>query len=272
MNHKRNQNASNENVTNLPNLTNETKDSEVFGDTKVIEESFGLKISDMAEQEKPVEKLLEYGADALSDAELLAIILRCGTKDMNAINLSQLILNSHPVYKGLAGLNFRDFSGLMTIPGVGKTKACQILALTEISKRISSQTVRRDTKLSSPDEIASYFMEQVRYLEKERVYAVYLNSNMDYLHRVLISEGSLDRSIVSPREIFLEAFKVSARYVVLLHNHPSGSPEPSDIDIVITAKIRKLGESLGIDLLDHIVIGDGIYYSFREHEEIWNKI
>ncbi|MCR5214783.1 MAG: DNA repair protein RadC [Eubacterium sp.] len=231
-----------------------------------------LKISDMAASEKPVEKLIEYGPDKLSDAELLAIILRSGTRDMNVITLSQLILNSHPVYKGLRGLNFRDVYNLMEIPGVGRTKACQIIAITEISKRITSEGVRESRGLHSSSDIADYFMEQVRYLGKERVYAVFLNSAMDYIHKILISEGSIDRSIVSAREIFHQALKVNARYVVLIHNHPSGNPNPSDMDILVTAKLKKLGDSLGVDLLDHIVIGDGIYYSFREHEEIWDKL
>ena len=231
-----------------------------------------LKISDMAIPEKPVEKLMEHGAASLSDAELLAIILRCGTRDMNVITLSQLILNSHPVYKGLRGLNYRDIYSLMDIPGVGKTKACQILALTEISRRIASETVRQSTEMNSPSDIADYFMEQVRYLTKERVYAVFLNSSMEYLHKILISEGSIDRSIVSARDIFHEALKVNARYVVVLHNHPSGNPEPSDMDILVTSRLYKLGESLGVDLLDHIIIGDGIYFSFKEHEEIWDRL
>ncbi len=224
-----------------------------------------LRVSEMAAAEKPVEKMMEHGPEVLSDAELLAIILRCGTKDMNVITLSQLILNDHPVHKGLPGLNYRTLQELQEIPGVGRMKACQIMAVTEISRRISSEGYRSKNNLDSTESIANYFMEKVRYLTKERVYAVYLNSNLDYIHQIKLSEGSIDRALVSPRDIFYEALKLNARYVVLLHNHPSGSTDPSEVDTLITMRIRDLGKDLGVDLLDHIIIGDGKYYSFRDN-------
>ena len=225
---------------------------------------YNLKISDMAENEKPVEKLMQSGPSVLSDAELLAIILRTGTNDISVINLAQSILNNHPVHKGLKGLNYQDVNMLMKIPGVGKVKATQILAITEISKRMSSEAAREHIRFDNADSVADYFMEECRYLQKERVYALFLNSANSLLHKHLISEGSVNRSIVSAREVFKEALHFDATHIVIIHNHPSGDVTPSDMDIMITKELYDLGEHMGIPIVDHIIIGDGIYTSLRE--------
>ena len=221
-----------------------------------------MMIADMAEHEKPVEKLIKYGPGTLSDAELLACILRTGTKDMNVITLSQLILNSGKAYKGLRGLNYQDYTDLIKISGVGNVKAAQLLALTEISRRMASQETEERVVFNSSESVADYFMEEVRYLEKERVYALFVDSANCIIHRVLISEGSINRSLMDPRELFKEALKANATSIILVHNHPSGNPEPSDLDIIVTKKIEELGNNLGIKLHDHIIIGNGVYESF----------
>lgn len=220
-----------------------------------------LRIADMVDYEKPIEKLKEHGAMCLSDAELLAIILRTGSKDMSVIELAQRILNDHPHYKGLHGLNYRHLNDLMKIPGVGKTKASQIIAMTEISRRMSSERRKENIRFNNSETVADYFMEQVRYLTKERLYAVFTSTNNEYLHKVLLSEGTVDRSLISPRELFIEALKADATGIILVHNHPSGDPNPSDMDIIITKEIKKLGEELRIPLLDHIIIGNKQYIS-----------
>ncbi len=225
-----------------------------------------LRIADMAEHEKPVEKLLKHGAEYLSDAELLAIILRTGDRDKSVLSLAQQILNSHPVYKGLNGLNYRHINDLMSISGVGKVKACQIMALNEISHRMSTERHEEKLTLSSSESVAEYFMEKTRYLTKERVYVLFESSSSECIHEVLLSEGSLDRALLSPRELFKEALKVNAASIILMHNHPSGDPEPSDIDIQNTIKLYKLGNEIGIPILDHIIIGDGIYFSMKDHD------
>ncbi len=227
-----------------------------------------LKIADMAEHEKPVEKLLRLGAEYLSDAELLAIILRTGDRDKSVLDLSQQILNSHPIYKGLNGLNYRHVNDLMSISGVGKVKASQILALNEISRRMSTERHFEKIKLDNPESVANYFMEKTRYLTKERVVALFESNSNECIHEVLISMGSLDRAILSAREIFKEALMANAASIILMHNHPSGNPEPSDIDIIYTKKLKKQGEEMGIPILDHIIIGDGVYYSMKEKEII----
>lgn len=225
---------------------------------------YNNRIADMADYEKPIEKLFNEGADKLSDAELLAIVLRTGNRNQSVISLSQLILDSHPVYKGLAGLNHRHVNEFMELHGVGRVKAAQLVAITEISKRISSVKAREKLTFSSVDSVADYFMEDMRYLGKERVYALLLANDNSMLHKILISEGSVDRCILTPRELFIEALRYNASNIIILHNHPSGNPEPSTADILLTERINNLGKELGIYLNDHIIIGDGIYYSMLE--------
>ena len=220
-----------------------------------------LRIADMIDYEKPIEKLKEHGAEKLSDAELLAIILRTGSREMSVIELAQMILNDHPRHKGLHGLNYRHLNDLMRIPGVGKTKASQIIALTEISRRMSSEKRKENICFNNPETVADYFMEQVRYLPKERLCAVFTSKSNEFLHQVILSEGTVDRSLISSRELFIEALKVDATGIILIHNHPSGDPDPSDMDILISKQIKKMGDELNIRLIDHIIIGDGIYKS-----------
>ena len=222
-----------------------------------------LRIADMASSEKPVEKLMEYGAEYMSDAELLAIILRCGTREMSVIQLAQLILNSHPVYKGLNGLNYMSLKDLTDIKGVGRTKASQIAALTEISRRMASRAFKSDVSLNDADSVAAYFMEKTRYLTTERVYALYMTSANSVIREVLLTTGTVNSSLISPREIFLEALKCDAVSVVIIHNPPSGNPEPSIEDVAVSKNIKKYGDDLGIKLLDHIIIGDKRFVSLR---------
>jgi DNA repair protein RadC len=228
-----------------------------IGDTEMN----NLRIKDMAKSEKPIEKMIEHGAEILSDAELLAIILRSGTSEMSVLNLSQLILNSHPVHKGLSGLNYRHINDLTEIPGVGKVKACQIIALTEISRRMSSEVFKDKICFESSETVADYFMEQLKYLTRERVYAVFTSTSGEMIYKIKLSEGSINRSIMSASELFKEALKVNATGIILVHNHPSGDPSPSEMDIQISQKIKKLGQELGIPLIDHVIIGKGTYFS-----------
>ena len=223
-----------------------------------------LRISDMAEQSKPCEKAILYGIGSLSDAELLAVILRSGNRDANAIHLAEQILNMHPVHKGLTGISFLSEEELMQHPGVGRVKAVQIRAVSELSRRIARENTRCGVRMFDPDSIADYFREEVRYLQKERVYALFFNHAGILLKALMISEGTVDRSLASPREIYLEALKTGATGVVLLHNHPSGDCEPSTTDLEITDQIERAGRIIGIRLLDHIIIGGSSHFSFAE--------
>lgn len=223
-----------------------------------------LRVVDMADNEKPVEKALMYGIDCLSDAELLSIIIKCGTKEHSAIQLAQLILNKDPVYKGIVGLNYLSLDDLTSIPGIGKMKAAQIIALTEISRRMSRNSFKDSLKLKDPKSIADYYMEKVRYLTREKVYVLYLSSALNLLSEEQISEGTIDRSLVSAGEVFKKALRFNASCIILIHNHPSGDPTPSEADISVTKKLIKTGEMLGIRVVDHIIIGDKKYFSIAE--------
>ena len=223
-----------------------------------------LRVVDIDDDEKPVEKALMYGVASLSDAELLAIIIKCGTKEHSAIQLAQMILNKDPVYKGLQGLNYLSLDDLTSISGIKKMKAAQIMAVTEISRRMSRNSFKDKLKLNDPKSIADYYMEKVRYLTREKVFVLYLSSSLNLLYEEQLSEGTIDRSLVSAGEVFKKALKINATCLILLHNHPSGDPTPSEADISITRKLIKSGEMLGIKVVDHIIIGDKNYFSIAE--------
>jgi len=223
-----------------------------------------LRIGDMAEQSKPCEKAMQYGVQVLTDAELLAVILRSGNRDENVIVLSERILNLDPLHPGLHGLNRLPMEKLLSLHGIGKVKAVQLKAITELSRRMSKEEARAGLSLNDPESIAQFFREDMRYLQKERVYAAFFNSAGGLIKEVLISEGTVDKSLITPREVFVEACECRAVTMVLLHNHPSGNLEPSRYDIYMTAHIYEIGEMMGIRLLDHIIIGGGTYFSFAE--------
>lgn len=146
------------------------------------------------------------------------------------------------------------------------TKACQIIALTEISKRISSEKFKSSLCLNDSQSVASYFMEKTRFLNKERVYALFMTASNSVIKEILVSSGSIDRSLLSVRDLLAEALKCDAVSMVILHNHPSGNPEPSLEDIAVSRNIMQAGEVLGIRLLDHIIVGDRVYVSLKERE------
>lgn len=223
-----------------------------------------VTISSFAKEEKPVERMYEYGPQVLSDAELLAVILRTGTSKQNVVELSQMILQAHPNVKGIASLPYFSMQELMELSGVGIVKASQILALAEISKRISRQNAKEHMRFNSPESIADYFMEDVRYLAQEKTFAPFLDSSNSIIYQKQLAEGSIRKCFMEPREIFLQALKWNAVSIIILHNHPSGYPEPSEADRRITERIEKLGNELGIHLLDHIILGNKRYFSFKE--------
>ncbi len=223
-----------------------------------------LRIRDMSDHSKPTEKAESCGIRALSDAELLAVILRSGTREENVIALAERLLTLDSIHPGLTGLNYLSLKELMQLPGIGRVKAVQLKALTELSRRMAKEETRGRVRLNDPSSIADFFREDMRYLTKERVYAVFFDTAGNLLKEAMISEGTVNCSLISPREVFLEALSCGAVSMVLLHNHPSGDPEPSSADLAVTRNIHKLGEMLGIKLLDHIIIGGSLYVSLTE--------
>lgn len=224
-----------------------------------------LKIKDLPMNERPYEKLEKYGAEALSDAELLAIIIKTGTKNETSVSLAQRILAKDEEGKGIAALHDFSLEQLRTINGIGKVKAIQIKAVMELSKRIAS-TFRKNGKITirSSSDVSRLLMEDMRHLKKEVFKVLLLNTKNHLMKQMNISVGSLNASIVHPREVFSEAVKTGCSSIIFVHNHPSGDPEPSLEDIDTTRKLVGAGEILGIKVLDHIIIGNGIYVSLRE--------
>lgn len=224
---------------------------------------------DKTVQEQPYEKCLLLGAKSLSDAQLLAVILRTGTAGLNATELASAILNlagDTDVENRLMGLHNLSVSELTAIKGVGQVKAIQIQCICELSRRIAKQTAATRLDFTSPDSIAKYYMEDLRHLEKEQLVLVMLDSQCRLIKDCVISVGTVNASLISPREVFMEALKHNAVSIVLLHNHPSGDCTPSRNDIHITTKINNAGEIMGIKLIDHIIIGDNKYTSLKEKE------
>ena len=215
--------------------------------------------------ELPYEKFLKYGPESLSEAELLAIILRTGTKDCNSVELGKKILDL-PVSpnKGLLGLHHISVEELKQIRGIGEVKAVKIKCIAELSMRMAKAKKEPLLKFDKPETVAGYFMEQLRHEEREKVILLCLDNKAQMLSQTVLSVGTVNASLVSPREIFQYALKMQAVYVLLLLNHPSGDPRPSRQDMEITERIIKTGELMDIPLLDHIIIGDNRYTSFKE--------
>lgn len=220
-----------------------------------------MTIRDMTLEERPREKMILNGANCLSDAELLAILIRTGTKELNAIQLGQAIIDKADNIRYLQDLTFEE---LKSINGIGQTKALQIKAALELANRIASYKPLK-YKIKNPWDIYKYYMESLRYQYKEIFKVVLLNTKNEIITDVDISIGTLNSSLVHPREVFREAIRRSSNKIILLHNHPSGNAEPSKEDKSITNRLKDCGELMGIEVIDHIIIGDGVYFSFKEN-------
>lgn len=220
-------------------------------------------MKDMLAEERPYEKCERFGAGSLTDIELLAVLLRTGTKGENSLELARKLL--YPAsgirQKGETHLQNWTKDDLLKIHGIGRVKAIQVLCLCELSKRLSQMNAREELDFSKPGTIAEYYMEDMRHRKQEYMKLLMLNSKSRLIGETEISKGTINTSVVSPRELFIEALQKNAVYIILLHNHPSGDPSPSKDDILVTRRVKEAGELLGIELLDHIIIGDNCYVS-----------
>ncbi|MCR4589477.1 MAG: DNA repair protein RadC [Lachnospiraceae bacterium] len=221
-------------------------------------------LKELPESERPYEKCEEYGASFLSDAELLAVILRNGTRDMNSLDLAHEILKNAGPDMSLSGIENMADSELLSIPGIGRVKLIVIRCLTEFSKRLWKARVRNGLNFNNPKKCAAFFMEDMRHLSHEEVRAVLLDTKANYICSHVLTKGLSDRSLISPRELFSYALKHDASQVILLHNHPSGDPTPSREDLAVTRQMIVAGCMINVALADSIIIGDGIYVSMRE--------
>lgn len=207
--------------------------------------------------------MLLRGAAALTDAELVAILLRTGTAEKSAMEIGSEMTADGGLYKRLAGIT--DINELTRIKGLGQAKAATVLAALELGRRLASAQTLEKVHLSGPKQVAAYLMPRLRYAVKEQFIAVFLNTKNKIIGEEIISEGTLTGSLVHPREVFQPAILRHAAALVVAHNHPSGDPNPSREDRELTVMLYRAGQILGIPLLDHLVIGDGIYYSFQEN-------
>lgn len=220
---------------------------------------------ELSAKEQPYERFLSSGPESLTNAELIGVILRTGTRGVTAVELGRKILSVHGEGSdSLSSLPHLTMKELRAIPGIGEVKAVKILCLSEIARRIVKEKIRRVRRFDSPDSIAEYFMEEMRHLNVEKTIVLHMDSKMNFLGEDLLTIGTVNGALLSAREIYLKALERQAVQIVLLHNHPSGDPTPSREDIETTGQIRRAGELLGIRLADHIIIGDLCYTSFRE--------
>ncbi|QAT43062.1 RadC family protein [Aminipila luticellarii] len=218
-------------------------------------------IRELPIDERPREKLMIYGTSALSNAELLSVIIRTGTNNKSAVALANEVLTYRE--NGIAFLMECLPEELAEIQGIGQAKACQIVAAVELGKRIATKPKEMRIHVNNPEVIADLFMEKMRYYKKEFFNVVILNTKGEVIAVENVAIGDLNCTIIHPREIFCKAVRKSASAVIFVHNHPSGNPAPSREDIDITQRLVKAGEILGIKVLDHIIIGDGTFLSFR---------
>lgn len=218
-----------------------------------------IKIKELPITERPYEKLELYGEKVLSNAELLAIIIKNGTKDFTAIDIANKILNK--IDNNLRDLQDISLDEFKEIQGIGKVKAIQMKAICELTKRISRPIDYAKIKIKNTKDIAKIFIDELKYEKREIVKLILLNTKNIILKIIDISFGGTSSAIVEPKEVLAEAIKIGAPKIILIHNHPSGDPEPSLADFEITSRLDKSAKILGIELLDHIVIGDGNYVS-----------
>ncbi len=223
-----------------------------------------LTMKELPDPERPYEKCLRSGPAALSDAELVSVILRTGTTGEKSTDLAARVLNAGP--DGLLNLIRMEPEELMRIRGIGEVKAVQLKCVGELSRRIAALSRHIGPVFSGPDEIASYYMERMRHEPRETLILVMFDRKNMFLGEEVLSVGTSNSSLISPAEIFRSALRGKAEFIVLLHNHPSGDPNPSREDINVTKRIRQCGELLEIPLMDHIIIGDNRFFSFCRSE------
>lgn len=224
-------------------------------------ERYTLTIKELPSEERPRERLVKYGPEALSNAELLAIILRVGTHDYSAIGLAEHLLGTFDGLKGIANAGVEDLSA---IKGLGIAKASQLRAMVELGKRLAASVGDSRPTIRSPQDAAEMLMPELRDLPQERFKAIYLNVKNEVLKTCTITVGGLSSSVITPRELFRQGISSNSASVIVAHNHPSGDPSPSPEDINVSKRLTEAGKMIGIEVLDHVIIGDGRWISMKE--------
>ena len=225
-----------------------------------------MLLREMAVYDRPDQRCISKGANTLSDTELLASIIRGGTKDIDGMDIATQILTKEGEWEGVLKLSHLTLYDLKSINGIGEAKAVQLLCVVELAKRMIRAKRKEGIKLMSPYTVADYYMEDMRHLDTEQVLLVMVDSKSKILAEKVISTGTVNASIVAPREIFIHALKEGATNIILIHNHPSGDTTPSNEDIATTKRVKEAGSLIGIKLIDHIIIGDNNYVSLKEKD------
>ncbi len=227
-------------------------------------------IKDWPEADRPREKLLEKGAETLSNAELLAILLRVGdaSTGQSALDHGRLLMTRFA--DSLRNLEGASTQEICTIKGIGPAKAAQIKAALEIGKRFAQEDIKQGEAFRSSNDVFNHYREHLGGLKKEEFHVLLLDAKNRKIKDVRVSEGSLTSSLVHPREVFNPVIRESAAAVILIHNHPSGDPSPSQEDLHITRRLREVGEVMGVRVLDHVIVGKGKYISFVD-DGYWDK-
>ena len=224
----------------------------------------GMKIKQIPKEERPREKMLSSGRELLTNQELLAILVGSGTKKESSMAVAAKILGIDE--KGIRFLASAGPEDFLRISGVGQAVACRIAAAVELSKRIAVAPAPEKICLTAPEDIANMFMEDMRHLYQEQFRILMLNAKGESMGRELITIGSLTQSLADSRDVFRPAVRKGAASIILVHNHPSGNPTPSELDVSVTKQLIEAGVVLGIRVLDHIVIGDGNFISMKQRK------
>ncbi len=222
---------------------------------------YSFMIKELPEEERPREKLQKKGAENLGNSELLAIALGGGSQGVSAITLANMLLKEHGSLRNVARLSFTE---LTRTKGIGPAKAAQILGAFEMSRRIGPGKNKMKVLLNNPERVADFLINKYCIKDREIFGIVALDTKNRFLRTKEISMGSLNASLVHPREVFRYALKESAASVLLFHNHPSGDPTPSNEDISLTKRLAEAGNIMGVTVLDHLVLGDGRFVSFKQ--------
>lgn len=230
-----------------------------------MERNTRYTIKSLPEDERPREKLIKYGAETLSNVELLAIILKTGSKNASALELSRQLISVNK--SGINALIDISVEELIEIKGIGPSKAAGVIAAVELGKRVSISEKSKH-KISSPTDVSNYLMREMGDLKKEYFNIIMLDNKNHIIELHNVSIGSLNSAIVHPREVFKNAVRRSSASIILAHNHPSGNTSPSKEDISITKRLVECGDIMGIKVLDHIIVGKNEYFSFKEQSII----
>ena len=225
-------------------------------------------MKDIPSDDRPYERCLREGPEHLSDAELLSIIIRTGSRELGSLELASRVLALNYPKDGILGLLHLTLPELTSIKGIGTVKWIQLLCVGELSRRIWNRKARKSGERSmifkNPRAVAEYFQEDMRHMEQEQFYIMLFNTKQALIQDILISKGTVNASLASPREIFIEALRYQAVSLILVHNHPSGDPEPSRQDILLTKQVMQAGNFVGVRLQHQVVVGEHSYVSMKE--------